>query len=211
MSYLRRVRLLAILALSVVLLGCGKDETPGPNARPMDEWRRKLADPEAYSVRSGKKIDSEAMRRAMLEGRDQHREAIEKAIAASVEALPEGTPPTEARYEVLGTFDIAGEQGPREVEGIQAALVADVSDTAKQFASRYLPIVMTQDLGMPGADVGMWVAFFGMAEPKVTKCAQAETELTLCLDYGGLDVLVIDSERVEELWVPVRVQWLQRR
>lgn len=177
----------------------------------MDEWRRTLADPDKYPVRSGMKINPEAMRRAMLDGRDLHREAIEKAITASAAALPEGKAPGEARYDVLGTFDIAGEQGPREVEGIQAALAADVSVTAQQFASRYLPILMRQDMGMDTAEIGMWLAFLNTARPGVTRCEQSERALTLCLDYGGLDVLVVDNERVEELWVPVRVQWLHRR
>ncbi len=207
------LRALALAGLILGASGCPKPEVAGSagDGGPMSPWRRQLADSTIYPVRDGLRIDVDKLRSALLEGRRAHRDEVRAAVQASVTALADGEPPSERDYRVLATFEHEVELVVREVEGTQAALAANVVDSAQRFAMQYLVLAMSEDQGMDTATVGQWMLFFNVAEPAVRRCGSTETTMTVCLDYGSLDILVVDMIADDGLWLPRRLQWLQRQ
>lgn len=205
-------RLPLLLALS--LTACNdKPAIPNPEAQgPLDPWRRQLADDTIYPVRDAAHIDPQAFRKALLEGRGAERDAVRAAVLASVEALPSGTMPAEADYEVRATFEHDSPALAREVEALHVAVTPDVADIARRFASRNITIAMTRELALPTQEIGLWTVFFDVALPTVTRCRATDDALSVCIDYGSLDVLVVDFMADPDVaWLPHRVQWLARQ
>jgi hypothetical protein len=99
----------------------------------------------------------------------------------------------------------------REVEAINWLFDEDVHQTVRRVLSTYLTLMMHRDVGMPTAEIGVWMAFLRAAEPELRRCGSpASKALVLCLDYG-VDVFVLDVERQEPAWVVTRLQWMQAR
>lgn len=205
-------RLCLLLALS--LSACNdKPAAPEPDADgPLDPWRRQLADDTIYPVRDAAHIDPQTFRQALLEGRGSQREAVRAAVLASVEALPSGAMPAQADYQVRATFEHDSPVLAREVEALQVAVTADVRDVARRFASRNITIAMTREMELPTQEIGVWTVFFDVALPTVTRCRATDDALSICIDYGSLDVLVVDFMPDPDVaWLPHRVQWLGRQ
>jgi len=203
----------AVLSLALLVTACNQKPEPNPKAEgPLDPWRRQLADDTVYPVRDGKHIDPKALRKALGEGRGAQREAVRAAVLASVDALPEGPMPAEADYEVRATFEHESPVLAREVEALAVAVGGDVVEAARRFATRNLTISMTRELELPTQEIGLWTVFFNIALPVVTRCKATGEALSICIDYGALDVLVVDFMADPDVaWIPHRVQWLGRR
>ncbi|MEO1482516.1 MAG: hypothetical protein AAFU77_10455 [Myxococcota bacterium] len=191
-----------LLMVAMLALACARPEP----AKPLDAWRQELADPEKYSLRQEGSVDFVRFTRAFDRARAQHREALGRAFTASIEALPSGPMPSPARYEVRLKYE-SDEADIRRAQAFTAALEADAAVTARFFISQFLPIAMIDTLGTTTADLGVWLGFFYAARPTVTVCGKSVQELSICVDYGGADILVVDMVPDDELWVGHRMTW----
>jgi hypothetical protein len=171
---------------------------------PVVAWRRTLADPAAFAIRDGMKVDEGALMAAMSRGRAAHRERLARRWEAELRALGEVAAPREPEYRTVMTIRVA-ELGTRETEGMTQLADSGLRATLGRTLGMYLPISMMQELGMTTADVGGWMAFFAMAEPEVARCGDA-----LCMSYGGLDVLVCSLGQHDGTAVVETIRWMQR-
>ena len=200
------------MLLLPALAGCKQTPPDAHSGGPLDPWRRQLADDTVYPVRDGKHVDPQALRKALTEGRAAQREAVRAAVLASVERIDAADAPSADDYDVRATFEHDSPILAREVEGLQVAVTPDLAEVALRFATRNLTFAMTRELDLPGEEIGLWSVFFNVALPATTRCSATEDTLSICIDYGSLDVLVVDFMADPDVaWIPHRVQWLQRR
>lgn len=210
----------AMVLVLALVPGCANDVDPSPasgtagppaaNARALlDEARRELADPERAPLRQGMRIDSEALRQAMVRLRSQYGAQVAGAYEAELASLPAGEPPVAGRFEEVASFALPEDPAARDVEAINWLFDVDVRATVQRVLGTYLTLMMHRDVGMTTADIGIWMAFLRAAEPELRRCSAAVgTAVTLCLDYGS-DVFVLDVERREPAWVVTRLRWMQ--
>ena len=199
---------LARLGFAVLgLLPCAACTPADPFAEdPVLAWRRRLADPAAFAIRTGMKLDEATFRSAALQARDEFGERLTKRWETEVRALPEMRPPTAPEYRSVLEVKIPDEPLARSSELVMQLGDRGLQGTLRRSLSMYLPIAMTRDLGMSTAEMGRWLAFLGLAEPASMRCGTD----ALCMSYGGLDVFVFSTGRHDGSPLVERVQWWQR-
>lgn len=188
-------------AVAVALLSAC---TPAGAEDPVLAWRRRLADPAAFSVREGMQIRDDALRAAILQGRAEHGELLARRWDAELRALGELPAPTEPEYRTVATIRAPGEA--REVEPALQLADRGLPGTLRRSLSMVLPLTMTQELGMTPADVGRWLGFLSLAEPALGRCGEA----AVCMSYGGLDVFVFSLTGHDGATVVESIRWAQR-
>jgi hypothetical protein len=208
-----------LLAAASLLLACKRApaDVAVSESSSMEQFRRELADPKLYPVRRGKTIDETAMRVTMKEAVAAHREELARLTAESIAALPNGRLPDAGTHDVRLAFDIAEAFGDSEDpvareagEAMWALDEGDVTMTARRLISQSLPLAMVRG-GDPHEQVGVWLGFFHAARPVVAHCGRTNDAVTICVDYGGRDVLVVELAQRDGALLGRRLQWFQRR
>ncbi|MEL6548090.1 MAG: hypothetical protein AAFQ82_25920 [Myxococcota bacterium] len=195
-----------VLAAPLLFFACASATEP---PLPMDGWRTELADPQTLPVRQGDSIDFERLKSSFDRARGENREALRAAFKKSVEALPLSDPPSETHYRTRLTFE-SDDPEARRSQAFTAALEANVTMTARFFVSQFLAVAMMEEAGTT-ADIALWLGFFYAARPQVSRCGVVPGGLSLCVDYGGRDVLEVEMVPDQELWVGRRLTWWTRR
>jgi len=65
--------------------------------------------------------------------------------------------------------------------------------------------------GDPTEQIGVWLGFFHAARPVFAHCGRTGDSVTICVDYGGRDVLVVELAQRDGALLGRRLQWLQQR
>lgn len=202
---------LAVLPL-LLLLGCGGARgAAAEDPDPIEQFRAELADPAAYPVRHGLAIDDEAVRAAIRAFTEEHRPWLAGRLRASVAALEDAAPPAEPDYQALLEIEPAELTEVGEVVLMVEVLDPDVRQVVRRTLSMTLPAAMVHELTLPGDLTALWLGWLATAEPAWRRCGAEGRRLTVCADYGGLDVFAVELMDTDGLWVPVRLRWWQRR
>jgi hypothetical protein len=190
-----------------LLVACG---TARPATDPFGELRVALADPEEHPVRDGLVLDFEAVGAAVRQFGAAHAGALRERLAASVAALPRGDPPGGPWFADIVTVDPAILAEVGRTVALFELLDPDVRSLVRTTLALTLPAAMAEDARATPEQVGRWLAFLALAEPTWRDCGGDARHLTVCAEYGGVDIFVVELLRSGDLWLPVAVTWWQR-
>ena len=216
---IHRVVSSGLVGLGFAVVACKRaaPDAAVTEASSMEQFRRELADPRLHPVRKGKTIDDGALRATMREAVAAHRDELARLTADSIAALPTGKIPGNGTHDVRLTFDIAASFGDlddpivRESgEAMWALDEGNVEITARRFMSQSLPIALQHD-GSPTNDIGLWLGFLHAARPVIAHCGRNNEAVTICVDYGGRDVFVVELAQRDGALVGRKLDWLQQR
>lgn len=173
---------------------------------PVLAWRRRLADPAAFPVRAGMKIEEAALLGAALQARAEHGERLARRWDAELRGLGESRAPAAPDYRTVLEVQVPTEPLARSAELVMQLADRGLVGTLRRTLSMHLPLAMSRETGAAPADMGKWLGFLSLAEPEVLRCG-AEA---LCMSYGGLDVFVFTLGLHEGSAVVEGFRWLQR-
>lgn len=231
--FLALALLLAALGTAQCQQECKQTAAAGTAATAADEpgdarilqFRRELADPARYPIR-GKDFDfdTEAFVGDLGKFLQQNGGSIVAQLNRSIEGLASGTLPNGLSYKRLAAFE---EMGTIRGFMMNVIVVPDIRRYFRSMMSAVFPTVMRQELGLSPAQVSMWLGFLYLAEPDWSVCSKGDATLSVCADYGGLDVFVLtlDFEKPYEIlflgttpvrmdagmWAPKSFAWWRRR
>ena len=194
-------------ALLVLLVACGGART---GADPTPAFRAELADAEAYPLRDGLALDDDALGRAIRQFGEAHREHIRARLAASAADLLPGESPSGPWFRALVTVAPAALSAVAATLSWFEVLEPDVRTVVRRTLTLTLPAAMAEDVSAEPALAARWLAFLTLAEPTWRNCGQDEDHLSVCAEYGGVDIFVVELLRSGYLWLPVAVTWWQR-
>jgi len=197
------------LPVLVLALGCGKG-FPETRSREVEQFRADLASPARFPIRHGLAIDVAAIQRALDHVAGAARAGLAARFADELRALPKRPSPA------------APEFGP--VVNLWAKDLAPISETmaneyvldpnperlALRSVLMVLPTQIAPSLGLADGRAAAWQGFLRMARPVACDCGHDDTEATICLDYGGLDVFVVTLATRGATWVPRAISWQER-
>jgi hypothetical protein len=189
---------------------CNRMPAAATDDAPLTQFQRDLADPAKYPIRKGMEIDEGAFRTAIAQAKDKHTGEVQRRFDASIAALPSGNVPSTSTHDERASLELPDDPDGREFGTMFWAIDADVERLVRRTASMYLSIAMTQ-AGFSMEKVSVWLAFFHTASPVTTRCEQSADSLAVCLDYGGMDVLVVDLVPHGHAWVCRRLRWMQQK
>lgn len=178
---------------------------------PIERFREDLADPARFPVRDGLMIDTELLKDAIRGFADEHRALLRERLAASEAALVPGAQPAEPAYERLGAASDAAVVDFGPMVALLEVLDPDIPGVVRRTLSVAVPSILIEELSAPPDVIGLWLGYLSTARPTWRACGRTERRLTVCADYGGLDVFVVELVRSESLWTPAAVAWWQRR
>ena len=203
---------LASTAIVIVLSACrpAPPVTTTPSADVIDTFRVALADPAKHRLREGLKLDEDALRAALDSFRAEHHELLEQRFLASVAALPRSEAPASPAFGLVVELPGGELDGFAEATRLNWQLDPDATKLALTNIGMTLPILMSHHLGMTTADIGRWMTFLRAAKPAIGVCKRSDTEVTVCVSYGGLDVFLVSLQAGGGAWGLSALSWQQR-
>lgn len=197
----------------------GGDPPSAETSDPIESFRRDLADPAKYDVRSGGQLQRDALQAAITEFAAANRALLDERFDASVEALEEGAPPSAPELALrLEVEDPRALEAAAVIAWLVQTLNPDVQSVARRTITTLLPSA-AREQGFTTSELAMWLTFFATAEPTWRRCGGTGDVLVVCADYGGLDIFVVRLEHTLEpvpefpgarsAWAPRALQWWQ--
>jgi len=171
-------------------------------------FRVALANPSKFPIRTGLEIDREALINAVEDFRRHHEELLTSRFLASVNRLPQGELPQAPSYKPLCTAgdELFGEDAFR----LLFTYDPDAVHLARRALSISLPVAMMKDLSLTHEQIGQWLGFVDLATPTHRLCRRTADTITVCIDYGSLDVFAIDLKRKGHEWMASSMTWWQK-
>jgi hypothetical protein len=197
-----------LVCIAMTLVACARPTAPPAELPEVAAFRAALADNGRHPLRKGLQLDQQAFAVAVARFRDEHRELLASRFRATLDALPAGTMPG-ADYGVVAETPPADAGSFAESTSFIYALDPDARHVARTAISMFIP-VLARDAGMSVADIGTWIGFFASAAPALRRCESSAERVAVCLDYGGLDVLVVTLVPRGSGWGASSVSWRQR-
>lgn len=202
---------LAALACLLLCGACGGARSADDGDGPIASFRTALTDPETYPVRDGLALDFDALQEHVRRFGEAHGELVRARLAASVAALRPGEPPGGPWYADVVRVDPALLAEAGRVVTLVEVVEPDVRAAVRRTLGLTLPPALAADPDAPPGAALRWQAFLAAAEPTWRNCGSDPRHLTVCVDYGGLDIFVVELLRAGDLWSPVAVTWWQRQ
>ena len=198
------------LLLPLLVLACANPQQQ-PRLAEVEQLRADIARPDRYPIRQGLQIDGDRVKQALLSFASAQRGLLDARFAAELRALPTTSAPASPEYGTV--LEIRGDdlESQSMVESMTAEYVLDPNPErlAQRAMFMLLPIYMSR-VGMTMANVSSWLGFFHVARPQVSSCGGDATHAVICIDYGGLDVLLVRLAVRGPAWVPELMSWQQR-
>jgi hypothetical protein len=204
------LRMLLLLVGALPTFACNPKAIGTADDTPLAQFRRDLADNTKHPVRKGMEIDETALRSVILKAKDEHADEIKRRYDASIAALRDMDVPSASTHDERASLDMPDDVEAREAAAMFWALDADVEQSARRTLSMYLHVAMTQ-AGLPMEKISVWLGFLHTARPVTARCGQQADTVSVCVDYGGVDVFVIDVVPHANAWVPKRLRWMQKK
>jgi hypothetical protein len=139
-----------------------------------------------------------------------HHKLLEDQFEASLDALPDQAPPAAPEYGMVTELAGADFEGFADVLRYEYVLDPNAERLALRTMSMTIPITATRSLGLNMSTTGTWLSLLHSAKPSALLCGRERTKVTVCLDYGGLDVFIVRFAPHGSSWAPEGIAWQQR-
>jgi hypothetical protein len=176
----------------------------------IDAFRSSLADPARFPLRHGLQLDIDALRQAIDRFALAHADALDAVFQKALADLPVRQPPTAPAYTERATASPELVATAAAVGHFAYTFRPEPESVTKSSVGTVLPVLMSTSLGMPTSEISGWIGFFQAAKPSLGLCGRTEQRVSLCMDYGGQDVFVLDLERDQGVWAPAGLAWWQK-
>jgi hypothetical protein len=173
------------------------------------EFRKDLADNDKYPLRRGNALNIEALKSAVLKVRAENSVKLLQEYDTSYQSLPRRAAPHNRDYEQIlfkQEFNF-----PKDSMAAYATLYPDIRKMAKLMLSSLLPLTLSGELGFSVSQIGNWMAFLTLAEPVLYRCDTDGKYVTVCLDYGGLDIFQLGFATEENIPIVKHLSWYRRK
>lgn len=176
----------------------------------IDAFRTALADPHQFPVRQGMKLEVDSLKSAMDQFTATHAKPLRERFESGVAKLKDASTPAAPEFRQV----LAMEDQMVAVAASSARFAylfhPDLEVICRMALSSSLPVAMSRVLGMATSDIGSWLGFLSAAKPVLHGCGKAGQDLTVCVDYGGVDIFVLRFSDDGTMWAPSAITWWQR-